>query len=84
MPTESATPRFTPPSCAATSNLVKNLLAHGANPNAQITKGTPFRRNSQDYNLPATLIGATPYWLAAKFVEPTSCAHFWPAARTRP
>jgi ankyrin repeat protein len=49
---------------------VKDLLAHGANPNAQITKGTPLRRNSQDYNLPATLIGATPYWLAAKFIEP--------------
>jgi ankyrin repeat protein len=50
-------------------NLVRDLLAHGANPNAQITKGTPLRRNSQDYNLPATLIGATPYWLAAKYVE---------------
>jgi uncharacterized protein len=49
--------------------LVKELLAHGANPNARITKGTPLRRNNQDYNLPATLIGATPYWLAAKFVE---------------
>jgi ankyrin repeat protein len=51
-------------------NLVKDLLMRGANPNAQITKGTPLRRNSQDFNLPATLIGATPYWLAAKFVEP--------------
>jgi ankyrin len=51
-------------------NLVKDLLAHGANPNAQIAKGTPLRRNSQDYNLPAMLIGATPYWLAAKFIEP--------------
>jgi ankyrin repeat protein len=50
--------------------LVKNLLTHGAKPNAMITKGTSLRRNSQDYNLPATLIGATPYWLAAKFVEP--------------
>jgi uncharacterized protein len=49
--------------------LVQDLLAHGANPNALITKGTPLRRNSQDYNLPATLIGATPYWLAAKYVE---------------
>jgi ankyrin repeat protein len=49
--------------------LVKDLLAHGANPNAVITKGTPLRRNNQDYNLPATLIGATPYWLAAKFLE---------------
>src|SRR5205814_7741092 len=50
--------------------LVKNLLAHDANPNAQITKGTPLRRNNEDYNLPATLIGATPYWLAAKYLEP--------------
>jgi uncharacterized protein len=49
--------------------LVKDLLAHGADPNAGITKGTPLRRNSQDFNLPATLIGATPFWLAAKFVE---------------
>jgi ankyrin repeat protein len=51
------------------ANLVRDLLTFKANPNAQITKGTPLRRNSQDYNLPATLIGATPYWLAAKFVE---------------
>jgi uncharacterized protein len=51
-------------------SLVNELLSHGANPNARITKGTPLRRNSQDFNLPATLIGATPYWLAAKYVEP--------------
>jgi ankyrin repeat protein len=50
--------------------LVNSLLAHGAKADVQIAKGTPLRRNSQDYNLPATLIGATPYWLAAKYVEP--------------
>ena len=50
--------------------LVKALLAHGADPNAPITKGTPVRRNSQDFELPKTLIGATPYALAAKFLEP--------------
>jgi uncharacterized protein len=50
--------------------LVKDLLRHGAKPDTLITKGTPLRRNNQDYNLPATLIGATPYWLAAKFLEP--------------
>ena len=33
-------------------SLVNHLLAHGANPNARITKGTPLRRNSQDFNLP--------------------------------
>jgi ankyrin len=50
-------------------DLVKALLAHGANPNAQITQGTPVRRNSEDFELPATLVGATPYLLAAKFLE---------------
>ncbi len=51
-------------------DLVKALLARGANPNPLITKGTPIRRDSQDLVLPATLIGATPYFLAAKFLEP--------------
>ena len=51
-------------------DLVKALLRHGANPNAPITRGTPVRRNSEDFELPATLVGATPYLLAAKFLEP--------------
>ena len=50
-------------------DLVKALLAHQADPNAPMTKGTPVRRNSQDFELPKTLIGATPYLLAAKFLE---------------
>jgi ankyrin repeat protein len=50
-------------------DLVKALLAHNANPNLPMTRGTPVRRNSQDFELPKTLIGATPYLLAAKFVE---------------
>ena len=49
--------------------LVNALLARGANPNARMTKGTPMRRDTTDWNLPATLIGATPYLLAAKFLE---------------
>ena len=49
--------------------LVKALLAHGANPDSQMIRGTPVRRNSQDFELPKTLIGATPYLLAAKFLE---------------
>ena len=50
--------------------LVKALLARGADPNARMTKGTPMRRDTTDWNLPATLIGATPYLVAAKFLEP--------------
>ena len=49
--------------------LVMTLLARKANVNATITTGTPVRRNSQDFELPKTLIGATPYLLAAKFLE---------------
>jgi uncharacterized protein len=52
------------------ASLVKALLAHGANPNLRMTKGTPMRRDTTDWNLPKTLIGSTPYLLAAKFLEP--------------
>ena len=51
-------------------NLVKALLAHGADPNIRMTKGTPVRRDTTDFNLLAPLIGSTPYLLAAKFLEP--------------
>jgi ankyrin len=50
-------------------DLVQSLLVHKARPDARITKGTPVRRNSQDFELPKTLIGATPYLLAARFLE---------------
>ncbi len=50
--------------------LVKALIAHRANLNAVLTKGTPMRRNSQDFELPRVLLGATPYLLAARFLEP--------------
>jgi ankyrin repeat protein len=50
--------------------LVKTLLARGANPDVRTTKGTPIRRDTTDFNLPATLIGSTPYLLAARFLEP--------------
>jgi ankyrin repeat protein len=50
--------------------LVKALVAHGADPNARLAKGTPLRRDTTDWNLPATLVGITPYLLAAKFLEP--------------
>jgi uncharacterized protein len=50
-------------------NLVKALLARGANPNLRMTKGTPMRRDTTDWNLPATLIGSTPLLLAARFLE---------------
>ncbi len=50
--------------------LVKALLTRGANPDVRMTRGTPLRRDTTDFNLPATLIGSTPYMLAARFLEP--------------
>jgi ankyrin repeat protein len=50
-------------------NLVKTLLTRSADPNLRMAKGTPMRRDTTDWNLPATLIGSTPYLLAAKFLE---------------
>lgn len=50
--------------------LVKALLAHAASPNLRITKGTPITRSAQEFVLPNSLLGATPFFLAAKYVEP--------------
>ena len=50
--------------------LVKALLAHGANPNARMTNGSPVgRQASTRLVLDAALSGATPFFLAAKYVE---------------
>jgi uncharacterized protein len=46
------------------------LLARGADANAPLTTWTPTRRSSKDYNFAPELVGATPYWLAARFTEP--------------
>jgi ankyrin repeat protein len=44
--------------------LLRALLARGANPNARLTSGLPFRRG--DYVSRADYAGATPFWLAAR------------------
>lgn len=54
---------------ATVMDLVKALLAHGADPNARMTRGTPLRRQTADYNLLANRIGSTPYLLAAELLE---------------
>ena len=50
--------------------LITGLMAHGADPNPALMRGTPARRVSTDWTLPHNLIGATPFWLAARFREP--------------
>jgi ankyrin repeat protein len=51
-------------------NMVMALLDHGADANARVRAWTPSRRSSKDFNFPPELVGATPFWLAARFTQP--------------
>jgi ankyrin repeat protein len=67
------TPGFTALHCAIMrrdEQTVAALLARGANPNATVKAWTPTRRSSDDYHFMPALVGATPYWLAARFTQP--------------
>jgi len=50
--------------------LVKVLLDHGADANAPVRTWTPSRRSSRDSHFEPELVGATPFWLAARFTAP--------------
>ena len=50
--------------------MVAALLEHGANPNAPLKTWTPSRRTSKDLSYAPELVGATPLWLAARYVAP--------------
>ena len=50
--------------------MVVALLNHGADPQLRVKDWTPTRRQSRDYNFEPELVGATPYWLAARFTQP--------------
>jgi ankyrin len=50
--------------------MVAALLAHGADANAPLKTWTPTRRSSDDWNFAPELVGASPFWLAARFAEP--------------
>ena len=50
--------------------LVGSLLAHGADPKLPLKGWTPTRRQSRDNNFEPELVGATPFWLAARFAQP--------------
>jgi ankyrin repeat protein len=52
------------------SRMVAALLAHKADPNAKVLSWTPTRRSSRDWNFNPELVGATPYWLAARAMAP--------------
>jgi uncharacterized protein len=49
---------------------IASLLDHGADPNTPLKTFTPTRRSSDDFHFEPALVGATPYWLAARFTQP--------------
>ena len=57
--------------------MVRALLAHGADPNAPLQTWTPTRRSSQDFNFAPELVGATPFWLAARFTRARASCACW-------
>jgi ankyrin repeat protein len=50
--------------------LVRTLLAHGASPHLPVQAWTPTRRQSTDFHFEPELVGATPFWLAARYTHP--------------
>ena len=52
------------------ARLVSALLEHGADPNVAVATSTPVRRDSVDYYFHPSYVGATPFWLAARFSAP--------------
>jgi ankyrin repeat protein len=50
--------------------LVRTLLARGASPHAPLKDWTPTRRQSSDFHFEPELVGATPFWLAARYTQP--------------
>jgi ankyrin repeat protein len=52
--------------------IVRILLEHGADPNAALGTPTPVRRASNDYFFHTAFVGASAFWLAARFWQPES------------
>jgi ankyrin repeat protein len=50
--------------------MAADLLDHGADANAPLKTWTPTRRSSHDWFFHPAMIGATPFWLAARLDEP--------------
>ena len=51
------------------ARMVVALLEHDADPDIRLATWTPTRRASADHHFPAAFVGATPFWLAARFAQ---------------
>jgi uncharacterized protein len=52
--------------------VVALLLEHGADPSSVLRTSTPVRRASNDYYFHTGFVGASAFWLAARFGQPES------------
>jgi len=52
------------------ATLVQRLLEKGADANARVARATPIRRDSVDFYIDPSYVGATPFWLASRFNDP--------------
>src|SRR5262249_56310880 len=50
--------------------MVADPLDPGADPNPPLKTWTPIRRSSRDFHFEPGLVGATPFWMAARFNQP--------------
>jgi ankyrin repeat protein len=50
--------------------MVEALLEHRADPNTPLKTWTPTRRSSEDFHFEPSMVGATPFWMAARYLEP--------------
>ena len=53
----------------ADAPLVRTLIAHGADPDVRLTRGSRVPRATHWWVLPGSLAGATPFLLAAKYAD---------------
>src|SRR5690348_16366202 len=47
--------------------MVEALLEHRADPNTPLKTWTPTRRSSEDFHFEPSMVGATPFWMAARY-----------------
>ena len=59
----------------ADERLVRTLVAHGADPDIRLTRGSRVPRATHWWVLPGSLAGATPFLLAAKYADIEHHAH---------
>ena len=70
MPRRRGLRRYMPRSCGVTSRWWRRCWPTAPKPTLPLRTWTPTRRSSAHFNFPPEHVGATPFWLAARFANP--------------